>query len=55
MLALIAIACFVVLLLIVAGLAVLVGKTSGSNIEHPGAPPLGAADRERSRRRGGQP
>ncbi len=55
MLALIAIACCVVLPLIVAGLAVLVGKTSGSKTELPSAPPLGTADREGSRRKGGQP
>ncbi len=55
MLALIAIACCVVLPLIVAGLAVIVGKTSGSKIELPNAPPLDTAYREDSRRRRGQP
>ncbi len=54
MLALVAIGCCVVLPLIVAGLAFLVGKRNDSKIEHPSAP-LGTADRERSRRRGGQP
>ncbi len=55
MLALIAIGCCVVLPLIVAGLAVLVGKVSGSKIDHPGARLPGTAAREGSRRRGGQP
>ena len=55
MLTLIAIACCVVLPLIVAGLAVLVGKTSGSKIELPSAPPVDIAYREDSRRRRGQP
>ncbi len=55
MLVLIAIGCCIVLPFIVAGLAVLVGKISGSRIEHPSTPPLGTADREGSRRRGGQP
>jgi hypothetical protein len=55
MLALIAIGCCVVLPLIVGGLALLVGKRNDSKIEHSGASPLGIADREGSRRRGGQP
>ncbi len=55
MLALIAIGCCVVLPFIVAGIAVLVGRISGSKIDHPGAPPLGTADREGSQRRGGRP
>ncbi len=55
MLALIAIGCCVVLPLIVAGIALLVGKSNDSKVGHPSAPPLGAADREGSRRRGGQP
>ena len=55
MLAIVIIACCVVIPIVVAGLAVLVGKISGSKIDHPSAPPLSAADRERSRRRGGQP
>ena len=55
MLALIAIACCIVIPIAVAGLAVLLGKISGSKIEHPGMAPLGAADRDGSRRRGGQP
>ena len=45
----------VVLPFIVAGLARHVGKSNDSKIEHPSAPPLGSADREGSRRRGGQP
>ncbi len=55
MLALIAIACCVALPLIVAGLALLVGKRNDSKIEHSSAPPPSTADREGSRRRGGQP
>ena len=55
MLALIAIGCCVVLPLIVAGLVLLVGKSNDSKIEHSSAPPQGTADREGSRRRGGQP
>ncbi len=55
MLTLIAIGCCVVLPLIVAGLAVLVGRISGSKIEHRSAPLPGTVDREGSRRRGGQP
>ena len=53
--ALIAITCCVVLPLIVAGLAVLVGKISGSKTELPSVPPLDNAYREDSRRRRGQP
>ena len=55
MLVLLAIGCCVVLPFIVAGIAVLVGKISGSKIELPSAPPLDTAYREDSRRRGGQP
>lgn len=55
MLALLAIACCLILPLIVAGVALLVGKRNDSKTEHPGTPPLGTADREGSRRRGGQP
>ncbi len=55
MLALIAIGCCVVLPLIVAGIALLVGRSNDSKIEHPSAPPLDTADREGSRGRGGQP
>ncbi len=55
MLALIAIGCCVVLPLIVAGLAFLVGKRNDSKLERLSAPPPGTADREGSRRRGGQP
>ncbi len=55
MLALIAIGCCVVLPLIVAGIAFLVGKMSGSKIELPSAPPLDTAYREDSRRSRGQP
>ena len=55
MLVLIAIACCVVIPIVVAGLAVLVGRISSSKISHPSAPPLGSADREGTRRRGGQP
>ena len=53
MLVLVAIGCCVVLPLIVAGIALLVGNDS--KIEHPSAPPLDTPDREGSRRRGGQP
>ena len=56
MLALIVIGCCVVVPFIVAGLAVLAGKISGSKMELPSAPPLDTAYREDSqRRRGGQP
>ena len=55
MLALIAIACCVVIPIVIAGIALLVGKSKDSKIEHPSARPLGTADRESSRRRGGQP
>ena len=55
MLALIAIGCCVVLPLIVAGIALLVGRRNDSKIEHPSAPPLDTPDREGSWRRGGQP
>ncbi len=55
MLALIVIGCCVVLPLVVAGVALLVGKSNDSKIELPSTPPLGSADREGSQRRGGQP
>ncbi len=55
MLTLVVIGCCIVLPFIVAGLAVLVGRISGSRIEHPSAPPLRSADREGFRRGGGQP
>ena len=55
MLALIAIGCCVVVPFVVAGLAVLVGKISGSKVELPSAPPLDTVYREDSRRRRGQP
>ncbi len=55
MLALIAIGCCVVLPLIVAGVALLVGKRTDSKTEHPSAAPLGTAEREGSQRRGEQP
>ena len=55
MLALIAIGCCVVVPFIVAGLALLVGKSNDSKNERPSAPPLGSTDREGSRRSGGQP
>ncbi len=42
----------VVLPFIVAGLARHVSKSNNSEIEHPGAPPPGTADRAGSRRRG---
>ena len=45
----------VVLPLIVAGIARRVGKNNSSRIEHPSAPPPSGADREGSRRGGGQP
>ncbi len=56
MLALIAIACCVALPLIVAGIALLVGRNNDNKIEHSSAPLRGTVDREGSRRRrGGQP
>ena len=55
MLPLIAIACCIVIPIAVAGLAVLLGKISGSKIEHPSAPLPDTVDRRGSRRRGEQP
>ena len=55
MLVLLVIGCCVVLPLVVAGVVLLVGKSNDSKIEHPSAPLSGTADREGSRRSGGQP